>query len=501
MSESSRVGRPDQDGPHLHSGGDAARARGAVYSLYLKAHHLKEFYKRQQQINAQLPAKNCKELLTQQLALQQLVHIQQHLHFQHQQLVCSSAANNSSVGSKHVWKAVAKKGAANDGDHNGADKKKTADEGQTPTLLSCFPQKWHMRREHTLDDRSAAQCRVQMQVVHQLEGQLLKERERLRAMTAHLQLTPTAESRCAPAGPRSSPRDASVHQSCPQSSSVSRDSPSPTPHRLPAPAGTPRQEGPPRPPCVDAARRRRHRLAYSAEKEDELYKNPDVRPPFTYATLIRQAILESADTQLTLNEIYAWFTRTFAFFRRNAATWKNAVRHNLSLHRCFVRVENAKGGVWTVDEAEYQRRRSQKMAGSPLSMKTVHFGSVLNAGLQVGRENRLLQRKTVVETLLRRILSPRRRLETPHRGDSNAGTAKVWMRPRSGVIWTRYTVTTEKLRRETTALRYRTGLESTPKTCCDSSRSRTATILAVKQFFKKWLWLKLWKSSDVLHYF
>lgn len=53
----------------------------------------------------------------------------------------------------------------------------------------------------------------------------------------------------------------------------------------------------------------------------------------------------------------------FAYFRRNTATWKNAVRHNLSLHKCFVRVENVKGAVWTVDEREYQKRRPPKMTG------------------------------------------------------------------------------------------------------------------------------------------
>lgn len=31
--------------------------------------------------------------------------------------------------------------------------------------------------------------------------------------------------------------------------------------------------------------------------------------------------------QLTLNEIYNWFTRTFAYFRRNAATWKVSHLH------------------------------------------------------------------------------------------------------------------------------------------------------------------------------
>uniref|UniRef100_A0A1I7XD30 Fork-head domain-containing protein n=1 Tax=Heterorhabditis bacteriophora TaxID=37862 RepID=A0A1I7XD30_HETBA len=83
----------------------------------------------------------------------------------------------------------------------------------------------------------------------------------------------------------------------------------------------------------------------------EFYRSNDVRPPYTYASLIRQAIMESPDCQLTLNEIYTWFTETFAYFRRNAATWK--------------RVEqNVKGAVWTVDDSEFYRRRPQRAAAT-----------------------------------------------------------------------------------------------------------------------------------------
>jgi forkhead box protein P len=57
-------------------------------------------------------------------------------------------------------------------------------------------------------------------------------------------------------------------------------------------------------------------------KNRDFYRNHDVRPPFTYAALIRQAIIESPERQLTLNEIYTWFQDNFAYFRRNAATWK-----------------------------------------------------------------------------------------------------------------------------------------------------------------------------------
>ena len=88
-----------------------------------------------------------------------------------------------------------------------------------------------------------------------------------------------------------------------------------------------------------------------------------MRPPFTYAALIKQALSEAPGRQMNLNEIYSWwenivvlreflinntfrFANTFAFYRHNPHSWKNAVRHNLSLHNIFRRVENTSGAVW-----------------------------------------------------------------------------------------------------------------------------------------------------------
>lgn len=44
---------------------------------------------------------------------------------------------------------------------------------------------------------------------------------------------------------------------------------------------------------------------------------------------------------------------------------QNAIRHNLSLHKCFVRVESEKGAVWTVDEFEFHKKRSQRPSRCP----------------------------------------------------------------------------------------------------------------------------------------
>ncbi|KAG8589119.1 hypothetical protein GDO81_006266 [Engystomops pustulosus] len=247
----------------------------------------------------------------------------------------------------------------------------------------------HLNTEHALDDRSTAQCRVQMQVVQQLEIQLAKESERLQAMMTHLHMRPTE------------PKPFNQPLNLVSSATHTKMSPDNYPDGLPQPPTsatapiTPMRAGTSvisssSLPSMGPVRRRivdKFNTPISSElaQNHEFYKNAEVRPPFTYASLIRQAILDTPDRQLTLNEIYNWFTRMFAYFRRNTATWKNAVRHNLSLHKCFVRVENVKGAVWTVDELEYQKRRPPKMTGSPTLVKNMISGlgyGALNASYQ-----------------------------------------------------------------------------------------------------------------------
>ncbi|XP_067127048.1 forkhead box protein P1-like isoform X2 [Centruroides vittatus] len=262
----------------------------------------------------------------------------------------------------------------------------------------------HLNTEHQLDDRSTAQARVQMQVVSQLELQLAKERERLQAMMQHLHMKPPLSSSSttppsktetnlatvskAPPSPQLTPLPLSTS---PSSLSVvmttmSTSTPLMTvPPRLVPPL--PQVLHPPTPSNAGPLRRRlsdkncpslasidvpvlpdspiRRRVVERAnlditeeiQRNREFYRTADVRPPFTYASLIRQAIIEAPDKQLTLNEIYNWFQNTFCYFRRNAATWKNAIRTNLSLHKCFVRYEDDFGSYWMVDDHEFVKRR------------------------------------------------------------------------------------------------------------------------------------------------
>ncbi|XP_056117022.1 forkhead box protein P3 isoform X2 [Rhinichthys klamathensis goyatoka] len=174
----------------------------------------------------------------------------------------------------------------------------------------------HLNRDHSTDEKTIAQWRVQQDLVRHMENQGVAT-GRWRPLAPNL--PPLGE----PDGRTERAREAPVQQD---------------PWHIPPP----------------------HMLPDFVSSV-EYYKYANIRPPYTYAFLIRWSIMEATEKQRTLNEIYNWFTRMFYYFRHSSPTWKNAVRHNLSLHKCFVRVDGRMGAVWTVDEEEFQKRKGQKI--------------------------------------------------------------------------------------------------------------------------------------------
>lgn len=93
------------------------------------------------------------------------------------------------------------------------------------------------------------------------------------------------------------------------------------------------------------------------------------KPPYSYVALIRQAIHSSKLQRMTLNEIYQWIIDAYPYFRTAPAKWKvrrrsspassssgssfqNSIRHNLSLNKCFKRLQrntNDPGKVGSIE--------------------------------------------------------------------------------------------------------------------------------------------------------
>ena len=105
--------------------------------------------------------------------------------------------------------------------------------------------------------------------------------------------------------------------------------------------------------------------AYSDDGDDKK------APPYSYVALISMAIQDAPDKRLTLGGIYDYITKNFPHYRnRENQGWRNSIRHNLSVHECFMKLpakgdKNGKRHYWILDPnhevlfevGNYRRRR------------------------------------------------------------------------------------------------------------------------------------------------
>eukprot|EP00035_Acanthoeca_spectabilis_P022658 m.445004 g.445004 ORF g.445004 m.445004 type:complete len:357 (-) comp19175_c0_seq1:235-1305(-) len=80
------------------------------------------------------------------------------------------------------------------------------------------------------------------------------------------------------------------------------------------------------------------------------------KPPHSYAMLIYLTIKRHGGGKITLAQVYTYILENFAYYRHADPGWKNSIRHNLTQHKCFLKVPRAvgepgKGGFWALDPA------------------------------------------------------------------------------------------------------------------------------------------------------
>lgn len=119
----------------------------------------------------------------------------------------------------------------------------------------------------------------------------------------------------------------------------------------------------------------------------------------SYADLITKAIESSPEKRLTLSQIYDWMVKSVPYFKdkgdsNSSAGWKNSIRHNLSLHSRFIRVQNegtGKSSWWMLNpeggkSGKSPRRRAASMDNNSKFAKSRGRAAKKKLTLQGGPE-------------------------------------------------------------------------------------------------------------------
>ncbi|XP_073421633.1 forkhead box protein N1 isoform X1 [Dendrobates tinctorius] len=105
------------------------------------------------------------------------------------------------------------------------------------------------------------------------------------------------------------------------------------------------------------------RIAPQAGMESQQPLYP--KPIYSYSILIFMALKNSKTGSLPVSEIYNFMTEHFPYFKTAPDGWKNSVRHNLSLNKCFEKVENKsgsssrKGCLWALNPAKIDKMQEE----------------------------------------------------------------------------------------------------------------------------------------------
>ncbi|KHN81281.1 Forkhead box protein O [Toxocara canis] len=107
-------------------------------------------------------------------------------------------------------------------------------------------------------------------------------------------------------------------------------------------------------------------------------KKPNPWGEESYSDLIAKALECAPEKRMKLNEIYQWFSANIAYFRERssaeeAAGWKNSIRHNLSLHSRFMRIQNegaGKSSWWVINPDAKPGRNPRRQRSATLETST-----------------------------------------------------------------------------------------------------------------------------------
>ncbi|VUZ57791.1 unnamed protein product [Hymenolepis diminuta] len=119
------------------------------------------------------------------------------------------------------------------------------------------------------------------------------------------------------------------------------------------------------------------------------FDDSNVKPGISYTHLICMAIESSSSKCMTVQEIYNWCQKHYAYFRNSNSGWKNSLRHNLSINKYFKKLPRdvrgpGRGNFWAIDPSERSNLLESIRRAPPLpTVRSIAFQPITTISTQL----------------------------------------------------------------------------------------------------------------------
>ena len=112
------------------------------------------------------------------------------------------------------------------------------------------------------------------------------------------------------------------------------------------------------------------------------YDTELVKPEDSYIAMIAKAILNSEDDKLLLGDIYSYITENYDYYRNMSPSWRNSIRHNLTVNDCFIKTGQSatgRGFLWAIHHScveafksgDFRRREARRRVQQAHNTKNI----------------------------------------------------------------------------------------------------------------------------------
>lgn len=196
------------------------------------------------------------------------------------------------------------------------------------------------------------------------------QHQQVTSLSVNTSLNPHSPQQNSPQSPMPSPMFGNQHQQQQQQAVYTQQTqqrPAKSVRVLP-PVSSPMQQVPSSASSTTSSNRKKNQKSQNGTTAsgNEGKENGFPKPAYSYSCLIALSLKNSYTGSMSVSEIYKFMCEHFPYFKNAPSGWKNSVRHNLSLNKCFEKIEKPasngsqrKGCLWAMNPNKIQKMNEE----------------------------------------------------------------------------------------------------------------------------------------------